>query len=178
MADCVLIWRLYMVWGRNIYICVLPIALTCCSMGTPTPYSSEILSLTQCAVTGAIGIARLAQITGKMESTSIFEILNWMLSTWSLFIATQLIATGLIAGKIWWHAQRNPIAKSRYTSLILVVIESGAILTLSTTFLLALVDYKTQAGAILADMATQIAVSDRVVQLLTSLRLTPPLLVS
>lgn len=50
------------------------------------------------------------------------------------------------------------MAKSRYLSIIAVVVESGAILTISTTFLLAFVDHKAQAGAILAGMATQIAV--------------------
>lgn len=105
-----------------------------------------------------MAITRLAHITGNLQPKSIFEILNWILSTWCLSIATQVISTGLIAGKIWWHAQRNTVSKSRYISLIAIVVESGAIYTLSTAFLLAFADLKTQAGAIIGDMTTQIAV--------------------
>lgn len=36
IGDWVLIWRVYMVWGQNIYICIPPIILTCCSMGEST----------------------------------------------------------------------------------------------------------------------------------------------
>ncbi|KAF5319531.1 hypothetical protein D9619_008339 [Psilocybe cf. subviscida] len=140
VAGCVLIWRMYLVWGRNIYVCILPIVMTLCSM-----------------VTGYIGLSKLAQITGDLQPDSIFNILDWLIPTWSLFIATELLSTVLIAGKIWWHAKRDPVAKSFYLSLISVVVESGAILTLSTTFLLAFMDRETQTGAILADMATQIA---------------------
>lgn len=106
-----------------------------------------------------MGISRLAQITGAFQPTSFFKILNWLLSTWGLFIALQVMCTVLIAGRIWWHAKRTPLAKSRYISIIAVIIESGVLITLSTTFLLAFADLKTQAGAITGDLATQIAVS-------------------
>jgi surface polysaccharide O-acyltransferase-like enzyme len=98
--------------------------------------------------------------------TSIFEILKWVLATWCLSIATQVISTALIAWKIWQHARLNPVAKSRYMSLIAIIVESGAIYTMSTAFLMALADRKTQAGAIPGDMTAQLAVSTLGVSLL------------
>ncbi|KAF5324363.1 hypothetical protein D9619_011107 [Psilocybe cf. subviscida] len=140
VGDFILIWRLYMVWGKNLYVCLLPIIITCCA-----------------AVTGYVSDSKLAAISGNVKPTSVFEVLNWILSTWCLSIATQVISTSLIAGRIWWHARHNPVARSRYMSLIAIIVESGAIYTLSTAFLLAFADLKTQAGALIAHMTTQLA---------------------
>lgn len=110
-------------------------------------------------VTGYVSDAKLAALSGIVKPGSTFDVLHWILSTWCLSIATQIISTSLIAGMIWWHARRNPATKSRYVSLIGIIVESGAIYTLSTIFLLAFSELKTQTGDILVMMTTQIAVS-------------------
>lgn len=116
------------------------------------------LLLTHCVAIGYIALGRICQITGDIQPTSLFQILNLLLVTWCLSIGTQVISTGLIAGKIWWHAKRSHVSKSRYISLIAIIIESGAIFTVSTAFLLAFFDLKTQSGGIIADITTQTAV--------------------
>lgn len=121
------------------------------------PPESQLL--TRCVVTGTLGITKLSQISGNLQATSIFEILDWMISTWSLFMATQLISTTLIAGKIWWHAKRNPTSRSRYLSLIALVVESGAVFTLTSAALLVCAVLKIQAGDIALAIAIQSAVS-------------------
>ncbi|KAF5324370.1 hypothetical protein D9619_011108 [Psilocybe cf. subviscida] len=109
-------------------------------------------------VTGYMSDSKLAALSGTITKPgSTFNVLHWVLSTWCLSIATQIISTSLIAGMIWWHARRNPAAKSRYVSLIGIIVESGAIYTLSTIFLLAFAELKKQSGDILAMMTTQIA---------------------
>ncbi|KAF8178484.1 hypothetical protein BJ912DRAFT_1063133 [Pholiota molesta] len=139
VGDSVLVWRVYVVWGKNLYACVLPMLLVC---GT--------------TVTGYISIKLLSAITLN-SLNSLFAIGKWVLATWSLSIATQIISTGLIAGKIWWHARRISGSKAQYLSVIAIVVESGAIYTVATIFLLAFFDIKTQAGAIIGDMTAQIA---------------------
>jgi hypothetical protein len=111
-------------------------------------------------VTGYISIKLLSAITLN-SLNSLFVIGKWVLATWSLSISTQIISTGLIAGKIWWHARRISGSKAQYLSVIAIVVESGAIYTVATIFLLAFFDMKTQAGAIIGDMTAQIAVSYR-----------------
>lgn len=75
-------------------------------------------------------------------------------------MATQLISTTLIAGKIWWHAKRNPTSRSRYLSLIALVVESGAVFTLTSAALLVCAALKIQAGDIALAIAIQSAVSN------------------
>ena len=108
---------------------------------------------------GYMSIAKLTRIS-PTDINGIFLITRWILTTWCLSIATQIISTGLIAGRIWWISRRNSGAsKSRYTNLISIIIESGAIYTLSTVFLLTLFDLKAAAGAVAGNITAQVAVS-------------------
>ncbi|KAF5324325.1 hypothetical protein D9619_011082 [Psilocybe cf. subviscida] len=142
VGDLVLIWRLYMVWGKNVYVCVLPVMLTCCTAeGTVTGYVTE---------------SKIAAISSNLQPSTLFEILDWEILFRCLSIAPQLISTSLIAGMIVWHARRNPVAKSRYVPLIVIIGVSGAIYTISAIVLLAFIVLKTEAGEILAQMITQI----------------------
>ncbi|KAF5324160.1 hypothetical protein D9619_011110 [Psilocybe cf. subviscida] len=140
VGDLILIWRLYTVWRKNIYICLLPIVITCAA-----------------AVIGYISNSKLTAISGNVHSISVSPVLNLLLPMWCLLIATQVISTSLIVGKIWWYVRCDPVAKSRYVPVIAIIVESGAIYTLSTILLLALTDRKTYAGTILGHITTQIA---------------------
>ncbi|KAF9471450.1 hypothetical protein BDN70DRAFT_976351 [Pholiota conissans] len=141
VGDSIMVWRVYAVWGQNLYICIIPIFLV---FGT--------------ILTGYISIKQLAGISVN-SLDSLFIIGKWILATWALSISTQVICTSLIAGKIWWHARHSAGSKARYLSAIAIVVESGALYTIATIFLLAFFDMKTQAGAIIGDMTAQIAVS-------------------
>lgn len=109
-------------------------------------------------VAGYVSIGKLVVLSSGGQPASVFEVLHWILASWCLSIATQVISTCLIAGMIWWHARRNVAAKRRYAALIAIIMESGVAYTLSTVFLLVFAELKTQAGAIPAHMVTQIAV--------------------
>lgn len=113
-------------------------------------------------VIGYISNSKLTAISGNVHSISVSPVLNLLLPMWCLLIATQVISTSLIVGKIWWYVRCDPVAKSRYVPVIAIIVESGAIYTLSTILLLALTDRKTYAGTILGHITTQIAVRTRV----------------
>ncbi|KAF5324320.1 hypothetical protein D9619_011085 [Psilocybe cf. subviscida] len=101
VGDFVLIWRLYMVWGKNIYVCILPFILTCCT-----------------AITGSIADSKIAAISDDVAPGNIPDLVPWVSSYRYLSIAAQFVLISLIAGMIWRHTRQNPLAKSRYTPLI------------------------------------------------------------
>lgn len=119
--------------------------------------------LTPCLVIGYIALGIGSQLSGHVVITNLLHVKNLMIPYWSLSLGTQIISTSLIAGRIWWHAKRNSVSKSRYISLIAIIVESGAIFALSTVFLLAFFDLQVLAAGILSDMSAQIAVRNEIV---------------
>ncbi|KAF8891393.1 hypothetical protein BD779DRAFT_1784783 [Infundibulicybe gibba] len=139
IGDTILVWRLYVVWGGKYYIHVFPAVML---VGT--------------AVSGYISVAHLAHLTSV---DALFLVAKTLLVTWSLTIATQVSASALIAGRIWWISRQPASATHlahRSRPIIWMIIESGAIYTISTIILLILFDLKTQAGSIIADITLQI----------------------
>ncbi|KAF9011326.1 hypothetical protein BDQ17DRAFT_877326 [Cyathus striatus] len=110
LGDGILIWRLYNVWGNRIY-CIPP-----------------IISLTASVICAALMIG--------IQSTSIYSIVNKLaMACWALAIGTQVIATILIAYRIW-PTQEKPVEeqwgeslsdKIPYKKLLRITVESGAI---------------------------------------------------
>jgi len=142
IGDSILVWRLYVVWGNNVIICILPILIV---IGT--------------AVCGYAAVADLARLDPTAGPNALFAIANWILGAWSLSIATQILVTLAIAGRIYWMSRGTSLARGaskRYMSVIWIIVESGAIYSITTIFLLAFFDLQTQAGGVIGACLAQI----------------------
>ncbi|KAK0193299.1 hypothetical protein F5146DRAFT_1133971 [Armillaria mellea] len=73
IGDTILLWRLYVVWNKKIFICLFPASL--------------VLAFGVC---GYISIYRLSHLTLSNVHT-VNDILNWLQATWSLSLATQIL---------------------------------------------------------------------------------------
>lgn len=138
IGDAILIWRLWIIWGRNNWLCVPFIVL--------------------CIATGVSGYTALAHLARLNSTGSVFltRVHNWLISTWVLSLATQLGATLLIGYKFWksirWHTKG--IRASRL-SILWILVESGALYSVTTLFLLGF--SSTNTGAIFAAALGQIS---------------------
>ena len=112
--------------------------------------------LTLFPVSGYYGLAHIALLS---STEAIFAIEHWTIATFSLSLATQIIATSLIVSQPWWRSPRNlPSAHKEYVSVMLVIIESGAALTAITAVDLALFTLHKNAGAMLEPIMSQLSV--------------------
>jgi len=123
VADSLFIYRLYMVWGRNIWVCLVPILLLCGSL------------------TSGIGIE---VAIGTLKGAPLFAsgIAAWATSFFSISLSQNLITTCLIVYRIW----RVNIGVAGINShslwpVMAIILESGALY--SATLLCLLATYAT-----------------------------------
>jgi hypothetical protein len=123
----------------------------------PVPYAQFVPpSDRRYSVTGYTAIAHLAQLTST-DTVFLSRVHNWLIATWVLSLATQLGATPLIGYQFWksipWNFQG--IRASRL-SVLWILVESGALYSVTTLFLLGF--SSTNTGAIFAASLGQISV--------------------
>ncbi|KIJ55474.1 hypothetical protein M422DRAFT_774492 [Sphaerobolus stellatus SS14] len=121
VADSLFIYRLYIVWGRNKYIIILPILLLCGSL------------------TSGVGI----EVVIGTTSSDLFgtSLAGWATSFFSISLVQNIITTFLIVFRIWRvniDVARGPGSRSLWP-VISVILESGAIY--SSTLLVLLSTY-------------------------------------
>ncbi|KAJ7737457.1 hypothetical protein DFH07DRAFT_842219 [Mycena maculata] len=114
--DMVLVWRLWIVWGRNWRIVIVPIILEC--MHTAAAF--------------------IAEARGAIPGIPVFDKIlhRWALVNWSLDLTVNIGVTAGIAYKLWSVGMtiqsltgRN---SNKYYGAILTVIESGGLFTTAT----------------------------------------------
>ncbi|KAI0710098.1 hypothetical protein C8Q76DRAFT_798856 [Earliella scabrosa] len=123
IGDSVVLYRCYLVWGDSrviVFPCILLLGST------------------------ASGVGILYSFARVVPEAEIFveELQQWIVSFFSLTLATNIICTGLVALRIWWmnRAIMN-FASNSYHPIIFLVLESGAVYSATLTTLLIL--YKT-----------------------------------
>ncbi|THU89262.1 hypothetical protein K435DRAFT_781700 [Dendrothele bispora CBS 962.96] len=126
VGDSVVLYRCYLVWSRDKTIILFPALL--------------LLGSTAC------GVGILYSFAKVVPEAEIFvdQLQDWIVSFFSLTLATNLICTALVAYRIWYinHlASVFSIGSSSLRPIVLLVIESGMVYSLSLTALLIL--YKT-----------------------------------
>ena len=101
----------------------------------------------------AKGFATEEVITGRLQ---IFNLI-----TWALIAAVNVSATILICVRLWIaHQRANTILSlSKYKSAIIVVVECGALVTISTVVMLILYAITHPIGIAGLGLTTQVAVS-------------------
>lgn len=78
-----------------------------------------------------------------------------------LALATHIIVTCLIAGRIWGEARANSkyAGQTRHMTVVWTIIESGAIYSVAVIFFVAFAGLKTQAGGLVSNLFVQLCVS-------------------
>jgi len=143
VADSLVIYRCYVVWGFSIKIIILPLIL--------------LIATSVCAY---IAVFNFSQIHPGQNVFAI-NIAEWGTALFSLSLATNIIVTFLIAGRIWWISRKackllGKEIRRKYNHTVAIVLESGAIYSVSLMTLLILYCSKTNAQYIVYDALAQI----------------------
>ncbi|KAG6910144.1 hypothetical protein DXG01_012903 [Tephrocybe rancida] len=139
-ADMVLIWRLYVVWGGNWYVCVPPALLV-------IAYAAVYL----------IAVSMLSSLRGP----SILVLSTYMIIALAMSAFTHVAVTTFITIRIW-RTSRNyqgicaGLSAGRWR-VMLMIVESGAIYSTTVVLLVAFAFYKSAIGGILSDVLVQIS---------------------
>ncbi|KAG7097508.1 hypothetical protein E1B28_004850 [Marasmius oreades] len=125
VGDAVVLLRCYIVWERRWYVAGFPLILLLGSTAS------------------GIGILyTFARVTPHAQIFAI-ELQNWIVSFFSLTLATNLICTALVASRVWYINRSSKLFSNKsLTPVVLLVIESGAIY--SATLIALLILYKVE----------------------------------
>ncbi|KAH9841392.1 uncharacterized protein C8Q71DRAFT_853791 [Rhodofomes roseus] len=114
IGDSVVVWRCFLVWGRNWKMCLLPIILVC---------GSAI-----CGFGQTVYFAR----GQKYHSAFAPALVRWNGSLFSLSLATNIVVTGLVALRAWYMLRlTGGVAGFRYWRILVIIVESGMIYSIA-----------------------------------------------
>ncbi|RDX54211.1 hypothetical protein OH76DRAFT_1342043 [Lentinus brumalis] len=128
LGDLVVVWRMYVVWGKNPWVVVFPLIMT----------AGELIS----------GYGAISQ--WLLPHPNPPTMIKWGTSMYVLSMATNILVTAAIASRIWYVTRRTQAVmgetgSNRYSRVILLIVESGALIAAAkliefTLFKLAPVD--------------------------------------
>ncbi|KAG2134584.1 uncharacterized protein EDB93DRAFT_841409 [Suillus bovinus] len=147
IGDLLLLYRCWFVWGNNFYVIILPLLTALGGFGCILPIPSLVLSIDP---------------TSPIPPTAIVPL---TIAGYVLPLCTNIMVTGLIAGRLW-HISRVPIINEHGKPVILkiaaggrpmmLIIESGALYMVTQLILVVLVAIQNPAEAVLSYTGTQI----------------------
>lgn len=139
VGDSVVLLRCYLVWGNNFSVVAFPILL-----------------LFGSAVTGGGILYSFAKVVPEAE-IFVVKLSQWIVAFFSMTLATNIICTALVAYRIW-YINRRSISFSEHSlrPIMLLVIESGAIYSVTLTTLLILYKAKSWFQYVLLDAVSPI----------------------
>ncbi|EMD39639.1 hypothetical protein CERSUDRAFT_81022 [Gelatoporia subvermispora B] len=144
VGDMVLIYRCYLVWGRNWYICVLPFLAALAGFA---------------CVCGVVHLVVAVAPTAPVAPAALVPLGT---AGYALPLCTNVMVTSLIVGRIWWTsrgAAKNAALRSTISTTrkaMNIVVESGALYLVAQLILVVLFALGHPAQAIVAVMAVQI----------------------
>ncbi|KAI0793861.1 hypothetical protein C8Q74DRAFT_1194063 [Fomes fomentarius] len=111
LGDLIVVWRMYVVWGKNFWVVLFPI----------TMILGEF-------VTGYGSISQWF-LPHPVPQTMV----HWGTAMFAFSLATNIIVTAAIASRIWYITKRTQEVlgveyNDRYSRLILLIVESGALI--------------------------------------------------
>ncbi|KAF7355648.1 hypothetical protein MSAN_01482500 [Mycena sanguinolenta] len=119
VGDTLIIHRLWVVWGRNIYVCIFPM---CTMLGL--------------AICGGGITYQLSQYTVG-EDIFVTAAGRWITSDTVFTLCTNVYCTALITWRIWRNSRLvAPYGSTNLNSLLGILIESAALYTTWTLFFL------------------------------------------
>ncbi|KAI0739311.1 hypothetical protein BC629DRAFT_300154 [Irpex lacteus] len=142
IADGVLVWRLYVVYNKNKWVCA--------------PYVVFILA----AFASFVGALHTLLGSQTLQSLFLITLGHWITTYWALTITIQFTASCLIAYKIWATQKRLSgsmlTRASKTMSVLWIILESGLTLSLTTVVLLAFYLTHRTSGAVLSAICGQL----------------------
>ncbi|KAF9066447.1 hypothetical protein BDP27DRAFT_1011583 [Rhodocollybia butyracea] len=131
IADALLLYRCYVVWGARKYIIVGPFLISLVNTTLEKENVSQVLNEVK---NGNVGSGENASLQTASAISFSFLIVN---------LLTNLILTGLIAGRIWWISKETRRAlggadDKRIGSIATMVLESGLLYPVALAIGLAL----------------------------------------
>ncbi|TFK97090.1 hypothetical protein BDV98DRAFT_275205 [Pterulicium gracile] len=144
VADGLLIFRCFAVWGRSWKITAVPFVL----------FLGAI-------VTGFGTVYIISQATASGKGFFDNSIRVWGTAAYALSLLTNISVTGLIASRIWWMSRGVETHLGRhhsqvYTRIIALVIESGSIYSLSLIVFIIAYSLNTHGQKIANDALAQV----------------------
>ncbi|PCH40268.1 hypothetical protein WOLCODRAFT_23952 [Wolfiporia cocos MD-104 SS10] len=110
VGDSVVVWRCFLVWGRDWKMCAAPIAL--------------VVGSAICGFGQTFYFARGQQY----HSAFAHPLVMWNGSLFSLSLATNMVVTGLVALRVWYILRLSGgTAGFRYWRILVIIVESGMI---------------------------------------------------
>ncbi|KAI0741965.1 hypothetical protein C8Q80DRAFT_1260687 [Daedaleopsis nitida] len=111
LGDLIVVWRLYIVWGKNIWIALFPVVMII----------GELVA----------GYGSISQwfLPNPVPVTMV----HWGTAMFIMSMATNILVTGAIASRIWYVTRRTQQImgveyNDRYSRVLLLLIESGALI--------------------------------------------------
>lgn len=99
MGDLVVVWRLYVVWGRNGWIALFPVILVLGELGE----SHASISMRLCMQIIPIAVAGYgAIIQWIIPNPSPDSSVQWGTAMFAMSMATNTAVTAVIAARIWY----------------------------------------------------------------------------
>lgn len=143
VGDAILIYRCYVVW-RRIDVIIIP-----------------IIAWMATAVVGTFSTWLISQpsITNSDYLVVLEEAEKWVIPACSMALATNLIATSVLAYKLWSVHRRSSgmrTTRSQVYPILLIIMECGALYSLSLITILSTYIIKSNSGYIVVDMIGQI----------------------
>ncbi|KAG2030042.1 hypothetical protein BDR03DRAFT_975101 [Suillus americanus] len=147
VGDLLLIYRCWLLWGKNSYVIILPLLTALGGFGCILPIPSLLLSIDP---------------TSPVPPTQLVPLTT---AGYALPLCTNIMVTGLIAGRLW-YISRIPVVDEHGKPVILkiaaggrpmmLIIESGALYMVTQLIFVVLVAIGNPAEAILSYVGTQI----------------------
>lgn len=118
ITDALVCWRVWVIWLKNPWATLLPAFLLICDLATAI-------------VMFVYTIRRMDEDSTRLIS----QVDTWWMITLGFCIAVNVVAPGLIIGRLWWIARQVGVLGSRsakpYKQIASALMESGAIYTFS-----------------------------------------------
>ncbi|KIJ14356.1 hypothetical protein PAXINDRAFT_115993 [Paxillus involutus ATCC 200175] len=141
VQELLLIWRLYVLWGGKLRVCILPLIL-----------------LTLHVIIACIAVSSFIPSTATSSSHNAY---SYGLAGWGLETATNLTTNCGIAYRLWGADKRTALLRSqkhfKYKNSMLIVIECGALITTCTIIMFGLYASGHDSGIVGVGIATQVA---------------------
>ncbi|KAJ3999043.1 hypothetical protein F5050DRAFT_1710038 [Lentinula boryana] len=162
-ADSILIWRVWILWGQRLYVVIFPIILVILS--TSLCFSADSQSFQFKELRGILTF-QLQDISST--SSNFGDLFGPTVEKWAILLAvcivlTNLMCTGMIAGRIWWHNREIQKALGvngmphKYRTIFYGVLESGALYLLAWIVAILLYLINTSAIIPMLDIISQLS---------------------
>ncbi|KAG1746891.1 hypothetical protein EDB19DRAFT_1688166 [Suillus lakei] len=147
IGDTLLLYRCWLVWGKRFYVIVLPLLTALGGFGCILPIPSLVLSINP---------------TSPVPPT---EIVPLTVAGYVLPLCTNVLVTGLIAGRIWYISRSVTIDEHGKPVIskiaaggrpMMLIIESGALYLVTQLIFVVLVAIQNNAESVLSLAGTQI----------------------